>query len=210
MDSHSTREPLNRRGHHWRPWPVQVLVAVLLLGGVVGLRRVASAGPLLASVARVTAGWTWPPPSAITAAARFVGRRSWGTVVDVWEAALPPTGPVTPVPDGRVVDAYGWRRVRGGYHFDPGTVIRGPADGPVLASAGGTVARGAHTVWIVVSPALRVGYRGLTAVDVRAGERVAPGVVLGHNPGTVTVLVWSRGYPVNPASTRYLGWLGRR
>lgn len=211
MGSQNNREPPRRRPpDHWRRGYVQVMVAVLLLGGVLAMRRVAPAGPALASGATVVTRWAWPPSSALTAAARFVGRRSWGTVVEMWTAALPATGPVTPVPDGRVVAAYGWRPAGHGYRFDPGTVIRGPVGGPVLASVGGTVARQAGTVWVVVSPALRVGYRGLMDVAVRAGARVAPGDVLGHNPGTITVLVWDDGYSINPASPAYLGSLGRR
>ncbi len=211
MDSQSNREsPRRRPPDPWRRGYVQVMVAVLLLGGVLAMRRVAPIGPAFASgVTRVTR-WTWPPSSALAAAVRFAGRRSWGTVVDVWTAALPATGPVTPVPDGRVVAAYGWRAVGHGYRFEPGTVIRGPVGGPVLASVGGTVVRQAGTLWVVVSPALRLGYRGLTGVAVPAGARVAPGMVLGHNPGTITVLMWEAGYPVNPAATRYLGPLGRR
>ena len=211
MGRPTKREPPRRRpSEPWRRGYVQIMVAVLLLGGVVAMRRVAPAGSAFAPGAAMVARWTWPPSSALTAAARFVGRRSWGTVVDVWTAALPATGSVTPVPDGRVVAAYGWRAVGHGYRFDPGTVIRGPVGGPVLASVGGSVVRQAGTLWVVVSPARRLGYRGLTGVAVAAGARVAPGTVLGHNPGTITVLVWVDGYPVNPASTRYLGSLGRR
>ncbi len=211
MGSQTNREPPRRRAPEpWRRGYVQVMVAVLLLGGVLAMRRVAPAAPAFASGGTMVTRWTWPPSSALAAAARFVGRRSWGTVVDVWTAALPATGPVTPVPDGRVVAAYGWHGVGHGYRFDPGTVIRGPVGGPVLASVGGTVVTQAGTLWVVVSPARRLGYRGLTGVVVRAGARVSPGMVLGHNPGTITVLAWDDGYPVNPASTAYLGPLGRR
>ncbi len=207
MGSQANREP-----RHWRGTRgcIPMMVAVGLLGGLLAMQRVAPSGSVLASAQTVVVRWMWPPPSTLAAAARFVGRRSWGTVVDVWAAMLPAAGPVTPVPDGRVVEAYGWRAVGKGYRFNSGTVIRGPNGGPVLASVGGTVARQAGTVWVVVSPRVRVGYRGLVGAAVRAGARVAAGDVLGHNPGTITVLVWDSGYPVNPASTAYLGSLGRR
>ncbi len=207
MGSQANGEPHRRRGARGCG---QLMVAVGLFGGLLAMQRVAPSGSVLASAQTVVARWMWPPPPALAAAARFVGRRSWGTVVDVWAAMLPAAGPVTPVPDGRVVEAYGWRAVGKGYRFDPGTVIRGPQGGPVLSSVGGTVARQARTVWVMVSPQVRVGYRGLVGAAVRAGARVAAGDVLGHNPGTITVLVWDGGYPVNPASTVYLGSLGRR
>lgn len=197
---------------HRRPpkrWQVQVLVALLLVGGLFGLRReLPSNAPALRAAAAVVRTWAWPPPSSLQNAARFIGQRSWGTLLDVWTKVLPRG--VTPVPDGRVVLAYGWHAVGKGFQFEPGVRVKGPVGGPVLASAAGIVARSGGTVWVVVSPAVRVGYVGLSRVAVPPGAHAAPGEVLGQSPGVLTVVVWEHGYPVNPADTPYLGALGGR
>ena len=203
-------ESMSRRHPRGRRWHVQVVVALVLVGALLAMRRElpASAAPARLA-ARIVDTWTWPRRSALAAAARFIGRRSWGTLLDVWSEQVP-GGAVPPVPDGHVAVRYGWQPAAGGFRFEPGVRVQGPVGGPVLASAVGTVARSGPTVWVVVSPAIRVGYVGLSRVAVRAGSRVARGTVLGQSPGAITVVVWEHGYPVNPQDTPYLGVPGRR
>lgn len=194
-------------------WPVATLqtagAAVLLAGWVgLGVVRTPAAAWVRGRVVWVLSQDPLAPHVALSALERFVAERSWGAVLDFGRrlaARLPVAGSVAPVPDGHVVETFGWHQDRAGYQFESGVVLKGPAAGPVLASTAGVVQIAAGTVWITATRTTEVGYQGVTALAVHPQEHVQVGQVLGHSAGRVTVLVEEAGFPVNPTTTPYLG-----
>jgi murein DD-endopeptidase MepM/ murein hydrolase activator NlpD len=198
------------RSKRWSVATLQAAAAAVLLAGWVGLGVVRT--PLAVAV-RHRVVWVLSqdplaPRVALTALERFVAARSWGAVLDFGRrlaAQLPLTGSVAPVPDGRLVDAFGWHRDGTGYQFEAGAVLEGPVAGPVLASTAGIVRIATGTVWIAANRTTEVGYQGVTGLAVHSREYVQVGQVLGRSSGRVTVLVDEAGFPVNPSTTPYLG-----
>lgn len=119
---------------------------------------------------------------------------------------LPLAGPV------RV--GYGWMydRSLGAWRFHPGWDILGVRGQPVVAAVAGTVTAigsgtdGLATVTVDSGQGREERYVNLEGLEVRPGERVEPGTILGavgsagHGPAYLRFEVLAGGSPVSPAT----------
>ena len=88
--------------------------------------------------------------------------------------------------DGRISSAFGWRSISvAGNRFHGGIDIAAPHGTPVVAARGGVVVRtgwvGAYGYLVVIEhgDGWETRYAHLSRIDVRTGERVAQGAVIG-------------------------------
>ena len=128
--------------------------------------------------------------SAAAVATRPYVARAWFVVqlaVERPAAALP--NPISATPAPRLVDSWGNPRAGGRRH--EGIDIFAPKDSPVRSTTRGIVTRvgtnrlGGRVVWIVGPGLERHYYAHLNRHgDVRAGDRVAPGDIIGYTGTT--------------------------